>query len=801
MLDNQPFPQPISEQIWNDKYRLTTPNKAIADDLSVYDTWKRIAKACADADIQIYPGASGVPDPFASDARYHYFLDALEGFKFLPAGRITAGAGTGRNVTLFNCYVMGTIPDSMAGIFDMLKEAALTMQQGGGIGYDFSPLRPKDSPVKGVDADASGPLTFMDVWDSMCRTVMSAGSRRGAMMATMSCDHPDVEAFIQAKKDPLRLRMFNLSVLISNRFMKARENDDEWPLMHKTPPTTPVMWNNVTQIEGKHIYKVVKARELWNTIMKATYDQAEPGVIFIDRINYMNNLHYMETISATNPCGEQPLPPYGACLLGSINLAKMVINPFTSSATINWNQIKETAKAATMMLDAVIDISNFPLEAQKAEAKFKRRMGIGITGLADMLFMLGHTYGTEMAAETAENIMYAINLAAYTQSVWLARDYGPCPATETKEQRKAFIQSGFMRNMPAELKDQVLKHGIRNTHLTSIAPTGTISLYAGNVSSGGEPIFAPKYTRKVLEKDGSRREEQVEDYAVRLHREYCENNSLDVNPNPEHLVTAQTLDPMSHLRMQAALQKWVDSSISKTINLPEDISFEEFKKVYVDAYNMGCKGCTTYRPNAITGSVISVETKAEEPKESPVAEFKMPVPDLSKRPEIMMGATYKIKAGSDHAMYVSMTYTETNGIKAPYEVFVNSKNMEHFAWTVALTRMISAIFRRGGDVSFVVEELKAVFDPRGGSWIKGKYVPSDAAAIGAVIEQFMKDISYMSDSTVIVETKPASIPVMMPSTGNGSISAPNLCIKCFGSNFKKEAGCEVCNDCGHSKCG
>jgi ribonucleoside-diphosphate reductase alpha chain len=775
MTQKNPFPQPISEQIWNDKYRLETFSKIVPDDLTVEDTWRRIANACAQAPNQIYGEAQGLDSiEVYQQFWFNRFYDALQDFKFLPAGRVIAGAGSGRNVTLFNCYVMGTVPDSMGGIFDMLKEAALTMQQGGGIGYDFSTLRPKGAQVKGVDADASGPLTFMDVWDSMCRTVLSAGSRRGAMMATMRCDHPDIEAFIEAKRNPLRLRMFNLSVLITNAFMTAVKEDTDWDL-------------HFTNSQGeRRVYKTVKAKDLWNQIMTNTYNYAEPGVIFIDRINKANNLWYMETISATNPCGEQPLPPYGACLLGSLNLTKFVSNPFTDSATILMDDLKNTIKIAVRLLDSVIDISRFPIPQQLAEAKEKRRMGIGVTGVADMLLMLGQTYGSDEAAAIIEDIMRCLAISAYEASIELARIFGPCPATATLEQRQKFVMSGFMKNMPSYVGDGVIEWGIRNTHLMSIAPTGTISLYAGNISSGIEPIFATNYTRKVLNPDGSHRLEKVEDYAVRLYRETIDFD--DDNPIP-HLVSAQTLDPLSHLKMQAAAQKWVDSSISKTINLPEDIRFEDFEAVYWKAYEMGCKGCTTYRPNAVTGSILSVEESeiTTEEEKSPV-----PINLLANRPDDLSGKTYKIKAGSDHAMYVSMTYIEENGQKRPFEVFMNSKNMEHFAWTVALTRMISAIFRRGGDVSFVVEELKAVFDPRGGSWIKGKYIPSDAAAIGGVIEQFMKDIDYIPNDTpvIISDVKPEKISDKV-----------ELCLKCHSSNMKNESGCLACLDCGHSKCG
>ena len=777
-MSNTPFNQPIALQIWDEKYKLVTPNPDIPDDLTVEDTWRRIATACASSQHEIYPGAlvSSENLPEIDGTERDRFYSVLKDFKFLPAGRITAGAGSGRNVTLFNCYVMGTIPDSMGGIFDMLKEAALTMQQGGGIGYDFSTLRPKNAPVKGVDADASGPLTFMDVWDAMCRTVMSAGSRRGAMMATMRCDHPDIEAFIEAKKDPLRLRMFNLSVLVTDAFMQAVKNDAMWDL-------------HFTNRHGdRRVYKTIRAKDLWTQIMRNTYEGAEPGVIFIDRINKQNNLWYMETISATNPCGEQPLPPYGACLLGSLNLARFVMNPFTPAASVSPNALKKAIKSAVRLLDSVIDISLFPIPEQKAEAKEKRRMGIGVTGLADMLLMLNVVYGSDKAAELTEQIMKDLTIAAYEESIELAKLYGPCPATYTLEQRQKFIMSGFMKDMPDHVKDGIIQWGIRNTHLMSIAPTGTISLYAGNISSGVEPIFAPSYTRKVLNKDGTKREEKVEDYAVQLYRTTIDHD--ENNPIPA-LVSAQTLDPLSHLKMQAAAQKWVDSSISKTINLPEDISFEDFEQVYWLAYEMGCKGCTTYRPNAITGSILSVDKPVPAADTTPVLIDAEHRNMLASRPNVLEGSTYKIKTGSDHAMYVSMTYTIENGQKRPFEVFLNSKNMEHFAWTVALTRMISAIFRRGGDVSFVVEELKAVFDPRGGSWIKGKYVPSDAAAIGGVIEQFMKEINYIpGEVEIIPEINQAQV-----------IEKVELCPKCHSSNMKNESGCMACGDCGHSKCG
>ena len=560
------FVAPIAERIWDMKYRLKSI-EGVPVDGTVRDTWARVAQACAAVEA----------NPTQWEGR---FRDALEDFRFLPAGRIVAGAGTERAVTLFNCFVMGAIPDSMSGIFQALKEAALTMQQGGGIGYDFSTLRPAGAEVVGVAADASGPLSFMDVWDAMCRTIMSAGSRRGAMMATMRCDHPDIEDFITAKADAARLRMFNLSVLVTDAFMEAVRADAPWDLRF-----------------GGQVWRTLPARDLWDRIMRSTYDQAEPGVIFIDRINGMNNLGYAETIAATNPCGEQPLPPYGACLLGSINLARLVERPFDDDAALDEDALEHLVPVAVRMLDNVIDASNFPLPEQRREAWDKRRIGLGVTGLADALFMCGLRYGSEAAAAQTGAWMRAIARAACLASVELACKKGSFPLFDADQ----YLASGFMAAMDEDVRDAVAAHGIRNALLTSIAPTGTISLYAGNVSSGIEPVFAPSYTRKVLQPDGSHMTEEVVDYAVARWRK-----RFGDRPLPDHFVTAQDLSPSEHVRMQAAAQRWVDASISKTINCPADIGFDDFADVYMQAWETGCKGCTTYRPNPVTGEVLAV---------------------------------------------------------------------------------------------------------------------------------------------------------------------------------------------------
>ena len=751
------FSAPIAEQIWDMKYRLKEAD-GTAIDQSVEDSWRRIARALA--------APEGDPAHWEE-----VFYRALEDFRFLPAGRVTAGAGSGRSVTLFNCFVMGTIPDSMGGIFDMLKEAALTMQQGGGIGYDFSTIRPKGAPVAGVAADASGPLSFMDVWDAMCRTIMSAGSRRGAMMATMRCDHPDIEDFISAKHDAARLRMFTLSVLVTDDFMEAVKTDGPWEL----------------QFGGK-VYHTLSARDLWNRIMRATYDYAEPGVIFIDRINTANNLAYCETIAATNPCGEQPLPPYGACLLGSINLARLVRDPFGEEAGLDMEALDDLVRVAVRMLDNVVDVSRFPLPQQAQEAQAKRRIGLGVTGLADALMMVGLRYGAPEAVAMLERWMEAIARAAVRASVDLAREKGAFPLFDAD----AFLASGTMRGWDDEIRALIRENGIRNALLTSIAPTGTISLYAGNVSSGIEPVFAHDYTRKVLQKDGSRTEELVEDYAVHLWRK----RKGDA-PLPDHFVTAQTLSPMDHVAMQAAAQRWVDSSISKTINCPEDISFDAFKDVYLQAWEKGCKGCTTYRPNDVTGSVLSVpETSAALPQTEAGAEV-VYLSTPFDRPEALEGHTYKLKwPGSEHAIYVTINDTVINGHRRPFEIFINSKNMEHFAWTVALTRMISAVFRRGGDVSFVVEELKAVFDPRGGAWVQGRYIPSILAAIGGVIEQHLIRIGFIAGEGLGLKVDPKAL---ARAVGDGAPRGAS-CPACGAFEMVMIEGCMTCRACGHSKC-
>lgn len=780
-------PAPISQHIWDMKYRLKNADGE-AVDKTIADTWKRVADAVA----------VGEADPEKWGAE---FFDAMDDFKFLPAGRIFAGAGAQRKVTLFNCFVMGEVADSMEGIFDALKEAALTMQQGGGIGYDFSTLRPKGARVKKIGADASGPLSFMEVWDGMCRTIMSAGSRRGAMMGVMRCDHPDIEAFIQAKQDAGKLRMFNLSVLITDPFMDAVKGDESWDLV----------------FDGS-VYKTLQARELWDQIMRATYAFAEPGVIFIDRINRLNNLNYVETISATNPCGEQPLPPYGACLLGSINLARLVENPFEENATIDLDALAKLVGVAVRFMDNVIDVSNFPLVKQEDEAKAKRRIGLGVTGLGDALIMTGARYGSASAVKLTESWMAQIERAAYLASVELAKEKGAFPLYDGEK----YLQGEMIKRLDADVREAIADYGIRNALITSIAPTGTISLFADNVSSGLEPVFSFKYFRHVLQPDGTRREEEVSDYAYRLFKKLKGENARLTDA----FVDTQSLSPRDHLVMQAAVQKYIDSSISKTINCPEEIKFDDFKDIYMEAYDLGLKGCTTYRPNDVTGAVLEVKSKKSKGQpEQQVLPFDKPIAvppqaqenapgnvhHLTKildRPGGLEGHTYKLRwPESEHAIYITINdILDDSGRIRPFEIFVNSKDVEHFAWTVALTRMISAVFRRGGDISFVVEELKAVFDPRGGHWMGGKYVPSLLAAIGGVIEQHLKAINFLKNYDQIVDDNEAEAmvvnmtPPIAGEDGDHPAHLGKTCPKCAQPTLIRQEGCDTCMSCGYSKC-
>jgi len=603
-MDSEPKSEPksepmdISHHIWETKYRNL---EAGAAERTIMDTWRRVARALAAAEHADPHG--GWEERF-----YRIFQD----YRFLPGGRIQAGAGTRHDVTLFNCFVMGPVEDSIPGIFRALQEAAITMQKGGGIGVDFSTLRPRGTKARETGSIASGPLSFMQIWDSMCGTILSTGSRRGAMMATLRCDHPDIEEFVTAKRQPGHLRRFNLSVLVTDAFMTAVRGDAEWPLVFPAAAfegegeTIDREWSNTHGAVPCRVIRRIPARQLWNAILRATYDYAEPGLLFIDRINHLNNLRYREQISATNPCGEIPLPPYGACDLGSINLTRFVLSPFTAEARIDVQAVLETTRTAVRMLDNVIDVSRFPLPQQRDNARGSRRIGLGITGLADAFVMLGLTYGEERALSLARDLMRSICHAAYRASIALAQEKASFPFFE----RDRYLAGDFVRQLPDDIRDGIAQHGIRNSHLIAIAPTGTISLLAGNVSSGLEPIFAASYSRKILGADGNPIEFELTDYALQLWRQMTGTTT----GIPDHFVTVANLPVRAHLYTQAMLQPSVDNSISKTINVPENCPFDEFSRIYDLAYDLELKGCTTFRPNPVTGIVLSAdETGGEAP--------------------------------------------------------------------------------------------------------------------------------------------------------------------------------------------
>lgn len=568
----------FAHYIWRLKYRAATDHVPL-------DTWRRVATAAGN-------------EPWASQ-----FLALLQSGRFLPGGRILAGAGTDRNVTLFNCFVMGVIPDSMDGIFDALREGALTMQAGGGIGCDFSTLRPHGSMAQATGNTASGPVSFMHVWNAMCATLLSSGARRGAMIASLRADHPDIGLFIDAKRDGSVLNHFNLSVQVGDDFMQAVADNRDWPLLFPLLPgddgagheILPRHWLGHDREVPCAVVQRVPASQLWQRIMRANYDSGEPGVLFTDRINAMNNLYWRERLTCTNPCGEIPLPPHGACNLGSLNLARFVQAPFTPAARIDAHEVAEAATLAVRLLDGIIECSRFPLPQQAAVARGSRRIGLGITGLGDALLMLGLHYGSDAAREHAAGWMRAICHAAYRASIALAREKGAFPWFE----REPYLHSRFVQGLPTDIIDGIAAHGIRNSHLLAIAPAGTISLLAGNVSSGIEPVFAFEQSRNVLQPDGTAQEFQLQNAAWRLWRETHGSEAV-----PAHFVTALELAPRDHLLMQAALQPYADNAISKTINVPAQLPFAEFARLYRDAHALGLKGCTTFRDGSRGTSVL-----------------------------------------------------------------------------------------------------------------------------------------------------------------------------------------------------
>lgn len=811
-LRDDPASQEICTDTWRDKYRY-------GDEAHYDDTCARVARALF----------SERDEP----ALHAEALCAMRSLEAVPAGRILAGAGTDKRVTLINCYVSPDIQDSMqthadrpgVGIMHALSKAAYTQQMGGGIGMDYTTVRPRGAIVKRTQSISSGVLPFMDMWNAMCATIRSSGSRRGAMMGTLGIWHPDVEEFIAAKQAGGRLENFNVSLLVPDEFMVAVAEDKQWHLTFPVPPAVPTEPPTVDNrgifgydgdlLGGRYdgyIYKTVRARDLWRQVVESTYVHAEPGVIFIDRVNAANNLYYCEEIHGTNPCGEQPLPPNGACNLGHTNLAVMVEQPFTEHARFNFDTLERAARVAVNLLDRVLDVTQWPTHEQEEEGRIKRRIGLGFTGLASALQQLGVPYGSDEAVRFTREVARRQAIAAYRASVVLARERGSFLAFD----RDKFLAAPFVRKLPGDLQDDIKEYGIRNGVLLSVAPTGTTSLVVGNVSSGIEPVFAHRYRRKVRGDNGEMgREYSVYDYG---YLKYCAARGRDPEDDvrllPDSFVTADQLTVDQHLAMAAAAQEWVDAAISKTINCPTSMGMEEFEQVYTRAYALGLKGCTTYRPDPRSrrGAVLT----QSEPQGKEAADTHHGItptldttasaaPPLDKAPmqDVVEGRRYRIKwPHEDCAYYVMITdYHDAAGRRRPFELFVSTKSERHSEWVKAFSLMVTAIFRREGDPSFVVDELKSVFAATGGTWVRvpwqvrPKLAPSLVAAIGLKIEEHLRGLGMIAADEVVVAAPVVELPPPPPT------ELLDVCYHCGARAVTYAEGCATCHACGRSDCG
>jgi ribonucleoside-diphosphate reductase alpha chain len=796
--------QDVSVDVLHEKY-------AKGDETTVAEVRARVARALA----------AHEPEPLRLEMEQRFLWAQDHGF--VPAGRINSAAGVGLKATLMNCFVQpvgdaisgrdGAVP----GIYGAVAEAAETMRRGGGVGYDFSAIRPAGSLVKGTQSRASGPVSYMAVFDASCRTVESAGARRGAQMGVLRIDHPDIEAFVAAK-DGGAFSNFNLSIGVTDAFMRAVLDDDAVDLTHAAEPGPDDQLSGARQCpDGRWVYRTVRARDLWDKVIKSTYDHAEPGVLFLDRINGENNLYYAETLAATNPCGEQPLPPYGCCDLGSLDLTKFVRKPFTAEAYFDVDTFQEVTAVGVRMLDLALDATEWPLPQQAAEGRNKRRIGIGFLGLGSALVMLGLRYDADEGRAFAADVTRALRDAAYGASVELAREKGAFPLFDAER----YLDGAFARRLPDDLREAIARHGIRNSHLMSIAPTGTIALaFADNASNGIEPAFSWVYQRKKRMPDDSTRIYEVADHAWRLYRHL----GHDVATLPPQFVTALEMSAQDHLGMMAAVQPYVDGAISKTVNVPADYPFDDFKDLYTEAWRAGLKGLATYRPNAVTGSVLSVApppAATEAPDDVDPLRRRFESRPAGELDSVTSKVEYTTQEGKK-TVYLTISFLRVEGrlngrdlvIERPFEFFMpaNQRSDGH-QWITSTMRLLSLAARAGSSIAKALADMRAVVWEKGPvrcghlTRADGVQVPvyhdSEVAAIAFMLQRILIRRGFLDayGNQVGAEqldrllarrgsADEAPAPVLVAAEETGA-----KCPECGARALHKVDGCTRCTSC------
>jgi ribonucleoside-diphosphate reductase alpha chain len=799
-------PQELSVDVLLEKY-------ARGSETSAAEVRARVARALA----------AHEPEPLRAEMQERFLWAQERGF--VPAGRINSAAGLGMKATLMNCFVqpvgdaISGQHDGLPGIYTAVAEAAETMRRGGGVGYDFSAIRPAGSLVKGTQSRASGPVSYMEVFDASCRTVESAGARRGAQMGVLRIDHPDIEAFVKAKDDGA-FSNFNLSIGVTDAFMNAVMEDGLVELVHQAEPSPDAQAAGAYRREdGCWVYGAVRARALWDKVMASTYDHAEPGVLFIDRINAENNLYYAERLSATNPCGEQPLPPYGCCDLGALNLTCFVAHPFTQEASFDFAALREVATVAVRMLDLALDATEWPLPQQAEEGRAKRRIGLGFMGLGSALVMLGLRYDAEDGRVLAARIARELRDAAFAASVALAREKGAFPLFDPER----YLAGQFVRRLPDELREDIARHGIRNSHLLSIAPTGTIALaFADNASNGIEPAFSWVYQRKKRMADASTRVYEVADHAWRLYRHL----GNDVSRLPPQFVGALEMSAQDHLGMMEAIQPYVDGAISKTVNVPADYPYEDFKDLYTQAWRAGLKGLATYRPNNVTGSVLSVAAPPVEQAEADPLRKRFERRPLGELESVTSKVKYSTQEGTK-AVYLTVSFIRVEGcldgrkltIERPFEFFMPAnQRSEGHQWITSTMRLLSMAARAGSPIAKTLADMREVVWEKGpvrcGHLTRedGAQVPvyhdSEVAAIAFALQRILIARGFLDRYGNQVPAEGlarelagrtanwSALPRPEPALATASIPrAQGKCPECGARALTRVDGCTRCTEC------